>query len=518
MKVSLIVILLASFLSSCARPPVTPSLSPTPVEIRKAVVAGRFYPREPDDLRKMVDAFLEEVEKVEAEPIAIVVPHAGYIFSGQVAAYAFKQIEGVEYEAIVVIGPNHSAPSFRDISVYAEGAFETPLGLVPINEELSNALIAFDERIVFDRDAHRYEHSIEVELPFLQRVLPGCEIVPVVIGQPSIENCKVLGEALIEVLADKKALIIASSDMSHYPSYEDACLVDASILAAIETMDPDELRRTIEEEMGKGTPNLLTCLCGEGPVLVAMMAAKGLGANRASVLKYANSGDTPFGERHRVVGYGAVMFWREEGKGYSGLVKKFTMPAPLKPMESVPLTRDEREKLLEIAWRTIVRFLETGTVPFFFVKEPGLLQRRGAFVTLKKHGNLRGCIGELVSDRPLYLTVQRMAIAASVSDARFPPLTLDELGEIEIEISVLSPLEPIEDVSEIEVGLHGLVIIKGKKQGVFLPQVAKEQGWDREELLRQICLKAGLPEDAWRGDVQFYVFTADVFSQAQFHH
>jgi len=194
------------------------------------------------------------------------------------------------------------------------------------------------------------------------------------------------------------------------------------------------------------------------------------------------------------------------------------MPAPLKPMESVPLTRDEREKLLEIAWRTIVRFLETGTVPFFFVKEPGLLQRRGAFVTLKKHGNLRGCIGELVSNRPLYLTVQRMAIAASVSDARFPPLTLDELGEIEIEISVLSPLEPIEDVSEIEVGLHGLVIIKGKKQGVFLPQVAKEQGWDREELLRQICLKAGLPEDAWRGDVQFYVFTADVFSQAQFHH
>jgi len=213
MKVSLIVILLASFLSSCARPPVTPSLSPTPVEIRKAVVAGRFYPREPDDLRKMVDAFLEEVEKVEVEPIAIIVPHAGYIFSGQVAAYAFKQIEGVEYEAIVVIGPNHSAPSFRDISVYAEGAFETPLGLVPINEELSNALIAFDERIVFDRDAHRYEHSIEVELPFLQRVLPGCEIVPVVIGQPSIENCEVLsGESFsIEMLTDMSTLSRSSS-------------------------------------------------------------------------------------------------------------------------------------------------------------------------------------------------------------------------------------------------------------------------------------------------------------------
>jgi AmmeMemoRadiSam system protein B/AmmeMemoRadiSam system protein A len=494
--------------------------TPTPAEVRKPAVAGQFYPDDAEQLSTMVDAFLDQAEELGAErpePIAIIVPHAGYIFSGQVAACAFKQIEGVDYEAIVVVGTNHYASGFHQISVYAEGAFETPLGLVPVDKELAKALIAADERIVFDRGVHRDEHSIEVELPFLQRLYPGHAIVPVIVGEPSPENCEALSEALAQALSGKKALIIASSDLSHYPTYDDACRVDLATLEAIETMDPQRLTEVISKYMNEGIPELYTLCCGEGPIRVAMLVAKKLGANQATVLKYANSGDTPFGDRDRVVGYGAVMLWRGEKNLTSpsttlrtGFV---TSAPPSPPQEPVPLNSDEGEKLLVIARQTIAQFLETVTIPHFEVSEPNLYQERGCFVTLKKHGELRGCIGHLVPRMPLYLTVQNVAISAAISDSRFPPVTREELKDISVEISILSPFELIEDVSEIEVGRHGLVIVKEQNQGVLLPQVATEQNWDLDEFLRQICLKADLPEDAWQEGAQLYVFTAEVFGE-----
>ena len=394
---TIVVLAMMAVVIACAGPPVTPTPTamppptatpqstvalaptamPTPSEVRKPVVAGQFYPDDAEQLSTMIDAFLAQVEEVRAEgqqPLAIIVPHAGYIFSGQVAAYAFKQIEGVKYEAIVVVGTNHTMPGFDRVSVYAEGAFETPLGLVPIDTELAQALIAANERIVFDRGVHRDEHSIEVELPFLQRLYPGHAIVPVIVGEPSPENCQALSEALAHVLSGKKALIVASSDLSHYPDYEDACRVDVATLAAIETMDPQRLTDTISQYMSEGIPNLHTLCCGEGPIRVAMMAAKKLGANQAAVLKYANSGDSPFGDRDRVVGYGAVMFW----KGKENLTS-FTLSAfPNPPKEAVPLSSDERGKLLVIARQTIAQFLETGTVPQFEVTEPNLFKSGGA--------------------------------------------------------------------------------------------------------------------------------------------
>ncbi|MEA3459713.1 MAG: AmmeMemoRadiSam system protein A, partial [Chloroflexota bacterium] len=332
-------------------------------------------------------------------------------------------------------------------------------------------------------------------------------IVPIVFREPSLENARVLSDALVKALAGKKALIVASTDLSHYPPYDEALKVDAATLAAIESMDPQRLLDTADEYMRKGIPNLVTCFCSRGAVLTAMLTAPKLGASQVTVLKYANSGDTPFGDRRQVVGYGAMMFWRGEGSSSS-----FAMPALESPSELAPLNPDERERLLDIARRTITQFLETDTVPTLTITEPGLLQQRGAFVTLKKHGQLRGCIGRLIADGPLYLTVQKMAIEAAVADPRFPPVTPDELPDIEIEISVLSPLEPVKDVSQIEVGKHGLLIVKGRNQGVLLPQVATEQGWDREEFLRGVCRKAELAEDAWK-EVDLYIFTAEVFGE-----
>jgi AmmeMemoRadiSam system protein B/AmmeMemoRadiSam system protein A len=529
----IVVITIVLLAAACAGPTATPvptetpeptvvltptavsEATPTPSEVRKPAAAGQFYPDDAEQLSTAIDAFLAQVEQVGAEgqarpePIAIIVPHAGYVFSGQVAAYAFKQIEGVDYETIVIVGTNHTAPGFRQISVYAEGTFETPLGLVPVETELAKALVASDERIVFERGVHQGEHSIEVEIPFLQKLYPGHAILPVIVGEPSPENCEALSEVLVKVLSSKKALIVASSDLSHYPSYEDACRVDMATLAAIESMDPQRLTEVISQYTGEGIPNLGTLCCGEGPIRVAMMAAKKLGANQATVLKYANSGDTPFGDRDQVVGYGAVMFW----KGESDLTSFEISAPPSPPTEQTYLDPDERDDLLIIARQTIAQFLETGTVPRFEVSEPNLYQERGCFVTLKKQGELRGCIGNLVAQRPLYLTVQNVAISAAINDRRFPPVTKDELRDIDIEISILSPFELIEDVSEIEVGRHGLVIVKGQNQGVLLPQVPTEQNWDRDEFLRQICLKAGLPEDAWQEGAQLYVFTAEVFGE-----
>jgi AmmeMemoRadiSam system protein B/AmmeMemoRadiSam system protein A len=490
-------------LPSSQEPTATPSSTSsraTPVvepgKVRAPAVAGAFYPEDTEELTRMVDSFLEAVEDTDGEPIALIAPHAGYVYSGWVAAYSFKELEGIPYDTIVIIGPNHYDATFEGISVYAEGAFQTPLGCIPIDEETAQALIDIDERIVFDPEVHIREHSIEVELPFLQRIYQDFEIVPIIIGQPSGENVEVLTEALVRVLGNRKALIIASSDMSHYPSYEDAIRVDNSTLAAIETMDPQMVLASIMDNMSKGIPNLGTCLCGQGPVLTAMKVARRLGANQATILRYANSGDSPFVpvDRSTVVGYGAVMLWR---------------------YEPPDLGMNEKARLLTIARGSITQYLDQGTLPQFIVTEPNLLRKSGAFVTLEQRGELRGCIGHILAQQPLYSTVQQAAIGAATEDARFPALSSEELAEIRIEISVLSPLKRITDVEEIDVGRHGLAIVADGKSGLLLPQVASEEGWSRHQFLQAVCRKAGLPEDTWQQGASLYTFSAIVFGEEE---
>jgi AmmeMemoRadiSam system protein B/AmmeMemoRadiSam system protein A len=464
--------------------------------VRAPAVAGAFYPEDTEELTTMVDSFLEAVVDTDGEPIALIVPHAGYVYSGWVAAYAFKELQGATYDTIVIIGPNHYHTTFQDISVYAEGAFLTPLGYIPTDEETAQALIDADERIVFDPNVHSPEHSIELELPFLQRIYQDFEIVPVLMGQPTQENVESLTEALVQVLSGRKALVIASSDMSHYPTYEDAIHVDGKTLAAVETMDTQTVLTTLGDNMSGGVPNLGTCLCGEGPVLTAMEVASRLGANQVTILKYANSGDSPFVpvDKSRVVGYGAVMFWRYE------------------PPE---LSADEKARLLTMAQESIAQHLDQGTLPQFTVTEPNLLRKSGAFVTLEQRGELRGCIGHIVARQPLYAAVQQSAVSAATDDPRFPPLTLEELRQITIEISVLSPLKRITGIEEIEVGRDGLAIVAAGKSGLLLPQVATEAGWDRQQFLEAVCRKAGLPEDAWREEAGLYTFTAIVFGEEE---
>lgn len=479
--------------------PLTPSPSPTPFvlytripEIREPAVAGSWYPGDPNELAAVVDRFLAQVQPVDGLPLGLIVPHAGYVYSGAVAAAGFKQLEGGQYDVAVIIAADHQPPLSNPISVWPEGGFETPLGVVQVDSELAIALIQADSRITANYAAHQGEHVIEIELPFLQRVCPDCRIVPILMGADDDDTVHALAGALLSVLPGRRAVVIASSDLSHYPKREDALRVDGATLAAIETGEPARVRAAIADSMAAGISNLVTCACGEGPILVVMEVAQGLGADTITLLRYANSADVPQGDQTQVVGYGAVMFWRYE--------------PPV-------LSKTQRKELLELARATIAEHLKTGQIPDYQTEDAVLRRRAGVFVTLKEDGELRGCIGYMRADRPLYRAVQEMAVAAATSDPRFPPMTADELAKVDIEISVLSPLRRLTDIQQIQVGTHGLVIVQGGRQGVLLPQVPVEQGWNREQFLENLCLKAGLPGNCWRDQPTLYAFTALVFGE-----
>lgn len=210
------------------------------------------------------------------------------------------------------------------------------------------------------------------------------------------------------------------------------------------------------------------------------------------LLKYANSGDSPFGEKFRVVGYGAVAFYKEN--------------------DSQKLTEEEKKELLRIAKRSVESFVKTGKVPEFEVGSERLKEKRGAFVTLKENGRLRGCIGHLVANLPLYKVVSQMAISAAVKDPRFFPVTKEELDTLKYEISVLSPLRKINSLKEIELGKHGVLAVARDHSGVLLPQVATENHLDLETFLDNLMLKAGLSPNYWKeNSIDFYVFEVEVF-------
>jgi AmmeMemoRadiSam system protein B/AmmeMemoRadiSam system protein A len=466
-------------------------------EVRKPAVAGSFYPADPQTLARQVRDFLSRApkEKVAGEIIALVSPHAGYIYSGQVAAYAFKLVEGMKYDAVVVVAPSHRT-YFRGASVYDRGGFETPLGLLPVEKELCQKLKDGSSLIQFVAQAHAQEHSLEVQLPFLQEALGQFNLVPIVIGDQSYSTCEAIGHAIARAINGKRVLLVASTDLSHFHPYDEAVKRDQVILEDLRAFDPRKLAQDLNS--GKGEA------CGGGPVMAVMIAAKERGANRAQVLKYLNSGDVT-GDRSSVVGYAAAVFAqspqaleKEMGRKKAGI--------------SLGLTEEEKKTLRQIAYSTIEGRLrgQKPTKPDALTGT--LMEKRGAFVSLHKQGQLRGCIGQIQPTKPLCQIVEEMAVAAAFNDPRFESLTPKELKDIELEISVLTPLQRVKDPKEIEVGKHGLYIKKGFYSGLLLPQVATQYHWDRMTFLEETCRKAGLPRHAWKEkDAEIYLFSADIF-------
>ncbi|HET6411528.1 MAG TPA: AmmeMemoRadiSam system protein B [Anaeromyxobacter sp.] len=503
------VALLAAVLVPAGAHPASPAGPTAGREVREPAVAGQFYPASAEQLRSALERFLKDAAPPAAKrPIAIVVPHAGYAFSGEIAADGWRYASARPPEVVVVLGTNHTMAGFRGIAASPARGFRTPLGIAEVDRDVIEELLRADPDVVLDARPHEREHSIEVEVPFVQVLFPKAKIVPLVVGAPDPKLCQQLGQALAQVLRGKDALLVASSDLSHYPSARDAGVVDRRVLAAMASLDPDRFHSAIEAEMSRGVASLATCACGEAPILVVMSAARALGSMRGTVVRYGNSGDGPLGDRERVVGYGAVAF--ETGPGVAD-TRMLEEPAPAPA--GAELDAPTRAALLAYARETLVRFLETQTVPSTRRLPPAAARSRGAFVTLTRHGELRGCIGQLSPIGPLGYTVGRMALEAALNDERFPPVTLDELPFLEIEVSVLSPMKRVE-LGEIVVGRDGIVLTKDGRRAVFLPQVATEQGWERNELLDHLCEKAGLPRPCWHEGAIFEAFQAEVFGEA----
>ncbi|MDA8127048.1 MAG: AmmeMemoRadiSam system protein B [Deltaproteobacteria bacterium] len=473
-------------------------------DVRPPAVSGQFYPKAEAVLRGAVEAFMADaLPPLAKAPLAIVVPHAGYIYSGQICADGYNQLRGREVDTVVLLGTNHTTPHLRKIALYPGAGFRTPLGTAPVDIKTVAALLAASPDCAADAAPHVREHSLEVQVPFIQVLFPRAAIVPAVVGEGDPAFFARFGAALAGVLKGRRALIVASSDLSHYPSAADAEVIDHQTLEAVATLDPERLAQALRTQAARRIWGLDTSACGEFPILAAMAAAKALGAEGGRVVSYANSGDLPIGDRDRVVGYGAVVLG-------SGLEPARTT-AP--PSAGEDLSAEDQKGLLALVKRTITRYLTTQTVPLPRGFSPAAQVPRGVFVTLKKGGCLRGCIGRMIPDRPLAALVGAMALQAAFEDPRFPPLTLAEAPKLEIEISILTPMKPVAGPEEIVVGRDGVLLQKGGSSAVFLPQVAPEQGWSREEMLDHLSCKAGLPANAWRKGACFFTFQAQVLNE-----
>ncbi len=474
--------------------------------VRQPAVAGQFYTENPAALKKEILGYLDAAHPASpgGDPIALVSPHAGYQYSGQVAAYAYKLVAGRAYDVVVVISPSH-AEYFAYASVFPGAAYRTPLGDIPVDAGLAKLIASKSKGSLVRLDPHghetramqRSEHALEVQLPFLQVALGDFKLVPIVMGDQSAPVVEALGTALGEALRGKHALIVASTDLSHFHEDGEAKQLDGEFQKRLALFDPDALLGTLSSRSVEA--------CGGGPVVSAMIAARALGATKCVVLRYANSGDVT-GDRSSVVGYLAAAMVKET-KGSAGASGA---------KAGTGLTKNDKVFLLKLARSVIEAECKGSKLTVSAPPSPIMREPRGAFVTLKISGRLRGCIGYIEAIKPLAETIREMAKAAAFSDWRFEPVRTEELPAIELEISVLSPLFEVRDPSTIVVGTHGLVVSRGSHRGLLLPQVPVEWGWNRETFLSETCVKAGLPEGAWKEKgTKIEAFTADVFSERE---
>ncbi len=483
--------------------------------LKKADLAGQWYPSSKEALSAELDGYLAaaDVEPINGTIKAIIVPHAGLAYSGGVAAYGYKAVRNKGYSTVLLLGFCHRM-SFDGISVFKEGSFETPLGPIEVDSEMASDIISKSGIAFYKPEAFANENSVEMELLFIKRALPGARIVPMAFGSREFSAARSMADVLSGIMKKRDdVLLVVSTDMSHYLSYETAGKVDMTSIEFLKDFDAQEIYdRSVRGEQ---------LFCGYIPVATALLAAKKIGAGGIKILKYANSGDIT-GDRQRVVGYVSAAIYEDNGDSGSGADSEVVFEAYQDQgdkgevkMEKSLLNTSQRKRLLEIAREAIRTYLESGKVPEVVEADETLNKEMGAFVTLHEDGRLRGCIGNIIGRGPLYLTVRDVAIEAATRDHRFSKVTPEELGKIDIEISVLSELEKVTDVDKIEMGVHGVLVRKGFASGVFLPQVATETGWSRDEYMSNLCAhKAGLMPDAWKtGGIDIYIFTAEVFGE-----
>ncbi len=482
-----------------------------PTELPKVVLrsslAGTWYSDDAEALREQIESFFQKAQvKPINDVIALILPHAGYQYSGQTAVCGLKTTNK-KYERVIIIGPSHRIPMEDILSVPRVTHYETPLGQIPLDVEFINKLLKYS---IFQNvpQAHQYEHSVQIELPLLQYGQKDFKLVPIVAGSCSLQTIDKAGN-ILRSLIDAETLIIISSDFVHFGSNYGYAPFKENIPEQIKELDMGAYKHIAGLD-AKGfleyKYNTGATICGYVPIAVLLSMLQE--PAKAELIKYTTSGELT-NDFSNSVSYLSIAFsgsWQNNPE--------------IKPQANNPeleLTEDDKKQLLALARKTIVSALRTQRVPQ--ASELGVSISdamscpRAAFVTLKKHSQLRGCIGDIFPQRPLYKSVIRNAINACVNDRRFLPVTEEECNDITIEISALTAPEPVASSSDIRIGIDGVVLSKNGRSAVFLPQVAPEQGWDVEQMLTQLSLKARLPADAWKEGTSFLVFQADVFGE-----
>jgi hypothetical protein len=481
--------------------------TPSAKIVLRSSIAGSWYPDDAETLGKQIEGLFQKAEvKPRNDVIALILPHAGYQYSGQTAVMGIKSI-AKEYKRIVVIGPSHRVFMEDVLSVPRATHYQTPLGEIEVDVEFINKLLRYS---IFQSvpDTDKYEHSVQIQVPLLQYKIKDFKLVPIVAGHCSPETIARAAN-ILKTLVDEGTLVVASSDFTHYgPNYGYVPFRE-NIPEQIKKLDMGAYEYIAKLD-GKGLPEYRdrtdATICGCIPVAI-LLSMLGQGT-KAELIHYTASGELA-GDYTNSVSYLSVAFcgaWQKSAD---------TEPQPAR----TELTDEDKQQLLVLARRTIRYAIANRRVPD--ISQLGVTVSdtmkipRAAFVTLRKNSQLRGCIGDIFPQRPLYKSVLINAINASFNDTRFQPLAETECNDVKIEISALTVPEFIASPNKIRLGVDGVVLYKDGRSALFLPQVAPEQGWDLEQMLTNLSLKADLPADAWKEGASFQVFQAVVFGEGK---
>jgi len=482
-------------------------------ETRPSAFAGTWYPADAQKLRAMVEELLASAQAVplKGKIVALIAPHAGYIYSGKVAGWSYRQVGKGRYERVIVLAPSHHG-AFRGFSIMNVASYSTPLGEVPLDKEACAKLQGSDLHFRDDR-LHVVEHAIEIQLPFLQTALGDFKLVPILVGALAAGDAEKIAAALKAELSPK-TLVVISSDFTHYGPNYDYMPFGENVEQNLRKLDMGAVDFILKKDYDSYlsyVQKTQATICGRNAIAILLKMLPATAEGR--LLRYDTSGHIT-GDFTNSVSYVSMAFAVAQDA-----------PSGASAEAGDALTVDEKKTLLRIARDTLEQFVRSGRAPEISDEKYGLTPRlkakAGAFVTVKKHEELRGCIGrigypEAASElSPMYQSVALMAVEAAARDPRFEPVRPDELKDIALEISVLSIARKVGGPEDFEVGKQGIIISKGYSGAVFLPQVAPEQGWNRDETLRHLCAKAGLPADEWKKPgMSFFVFTAQVFDES----
>jgi AmmeMemoRadiSam system protein B/AmmeMemoRadiSam system protein A len=532
-------------LSTPAKETSEPEKQQTPAQSKivfNSTLADRWYPADANSLRKEVSQLFQtsasSVElKTEAKPadniIALILPHAGYQYSGRTAAMGIQSLSrpglaeasrGGQYKRIIVIGPSHYMPMEDVLSVPRETVYQTPMGEVAIDVEFTNKLLAYPQFQTVPQ-ANQSEHSTQMQVPLLQFTQKDFKLVLIVAGHCSMQTIT-KAASILNSLIDKDTLVIASSDFTHYGPNYDYVPFKENVQEQIKNLDMGAYKY-IEQLDSSGFMEYINksgaTICGNVPIAILLsMLDK---SSQVHLINYTTSGQV-MGDFTNSVSYFAIAFSGQWSTSASSVEPK---SSPVRQESKVSgLTEEEKKQLLTLARKSIVYFLDNRQM--LDVSDANISDQlktpRAAFVTLniivkpsfsglRPIYDLRGCIGDIFPRQPLYKSVISNAVNAAVNDSRFPPVSKDELKNIMIEISALTVPKSVSSASDIRIGIDGVVLKKDGYSAVFLPQVAPEQNWGRDEMLNNLSLKAGLPADAWKQGASFLTFQAEVFSEAE---